>query len=394
MICPDCNEQKRQHLQSWFEEILFRSPRLPFHGLERMLNRIFDRGMEWLFRLAGVAHWQEHFPLTALQLRSACFVEEMGGRGLTVRILESPFGLTNHFACVVNGHTIRFDGLPFSGTTNESTGNLDDKEAAKRLLRRGNFPVADSATFWWWQRSEAMRYVRQMIGFPVVVKPRNGYLCHHVYTDIRDAVALRSALARVIAYTPSFVVERHTPGTTFRATVVGQQHVACVEYVPAHVVGDGTRTVRQLVEQKNADPRRGVPPSKRHALYRIVMDEDTETRLRQQGVTWTTIPPRGQRVWLHARSFQRLGGDIREVSTVMHPENAELFLSVARFVGCDLLGLDVVLEDITRPWHEQSCAILELSTLPSIELHHFPSEGTPQPVGRWLAELMVERYRG
>ena len=40
--------------------------------------------------------------------------------------------------------------------------------------------------------------------------------------------------------------------------VVGGQMVAIAQRIPAHVLGDGTHTVRQLVEITNRDPRRGI----------------------------------------------------------------------------------------------------------------------------------------
>src|SRR3712207_9311075 len=64
------------------------------------------------------------------------------------------------------------------------------------------------------------------------------------------------------SYSRRVVVESFAQGRDHRVLVVNGRVVACAERVPAHVVGDGTRTVRELVTEANLDPRRGVGHSK------------------------------------------------------------------------------------------------------------------------------------
>src|SRR3546814_4142963 len=53
------------------------------------------------------------------------------------------------------------------------------------------------------------------------------------------------------------IVERYIPGHDFRLLVVGSNLVAAARRDPPQVTGDGRHTIRQLVEQVNADPLRG-----------------------------------------------------------------------------------------------------------------------------------------
>jgi len=48
--------------------------------------------------------------------------------------------------------------------------------------------------------------------------------------------------------------------------------------------------------------------------------------------------------------------------------------------------------DISLPFSEQPCAVLELNSVPCIELHHFPSSGRPQNVAGALADLFFSTY--
>jgi hypothetical protein len=56
---------------------------------------------------------------------------------------------------------------------------------------------------------------------------------------------------------------------------------AIAERVPAHVTGDGTHTVRELVDITNSDPRRGVGHEK--VLTKIKVDAAAEELVREQG---------------------------------------------------------------------------------------------------------------
>ena len=59
--------------------------------------------------------------------------------------------------------------------------------------------------------------------------------------------------------------------------------------MPASVTGDGERTIRELVEITNADPRRGIGHEK--VLTRIRLDANAEAVLAAQGFTPDDVPP-------------------------------------------------------------------------------------------------------
>ena len=78
------------------------------------------------------------------------------------------------------------------------------------------------------------------------------------------------------------LVEKFAPGHDYRLLVVGDRVVAAARREPAQVLGDGVHTVAQLVEQANADPRRG----EHHAtvLSKIKLDAIALAVLADQGL--------------------------------------------------------------------------------------------------------------
>jgi len=57
-----------------------------------------------------------------------------------------------------------------------------------------------------------------------------------------------------------------------------------------------------------------------------------------------------------------------------------------------LTGIDFLAQDIAVSWKEQPCAILELNSVPCIEVHHFPSSGAPTNPAKALADMFFKHY--
>jgi cyanophycin synthetase len=162
--------------------------------------------------------------------------------------------------------------------------------------------------------------------------------------------------------------------------------------VAAHVVGDGVLKISQLIEEKNIKEKRGETYQKDCSLYKIVVDETSEKLLKEKGYNLESIPPKGEIVFLQKDPFVRLGADFIEETPKIHPENIKLFQKLAKTFDIKLVGIDFLAKDISIPWKEQECAILELNNLPCIEVHHFPSLGQPQNVAKEVANLFFKYY--
>ncbi|HET6600032.1 MAG TPA: cyanophycin synthetase, partial [Burkholderiaceae bacterium] len=153
-----------------------------------------------------------------------------------------------------------------------------DKELSKRLLEAAGVPVpagcpvADASQGW----AAARR-----IGLPVVVKPRGGNQGKGVSVNIASEAQFVAAYG-VAAEHGEVLVEKYLAGDDFRLLVVGDRLVAAARRDPPHVIGDGLRSVRELVEQVNADPRRG--DGHATALTKIRFDAVAQARLRVQGL--------------------------------------------------------------------------------------------------------------
>ena len=65
----------------------------------------------------------------------------------------------------------------------------------------------------------------------------------------------------------------------------------------------------------------------------------------------------------------------------MHPDIAEIVVLATQVVGLDIAGVDMVVEDVSKPLLEQGGAIVEVNAGPGLLTHLKPAVGYPRPVG-------------
>ena len=367
---------------------------MPRLKLPKKIETFFDVVLEKSFSSIGLIKMRDNFLLSEIQMRSACFIDEARKRGVKFQATKGPVGYTNHFCAEVNGQKYRFESLPVAEHASKyDVSFVDCKERTKNHLKKGNFPIADGKSFWFWQKNRSLKFGSDKLGFPLVVKPRGGSVARHVTTNIRSRDELLKAINKAVIYSPAFVIERFVENSfVYRATVVDFDFIAVVKQVPANVVGDGDSTIRQLIEKKNSDKRRGEPDQKDFTLYKLMIDETTEKLLAEKDYNLETVPKKDEVVYLQKNPFLKLGGDLVEVTDTVHPDNIQLFKDIAEYFDIRLVGMDFLVPDISSSWQNQKCAVLELNSVPCIEMHHFPSSGTPQNVANALVDLFFKYY--
>ncbi len=269
-----------------------------------------------------------------------------------------------------------------SHTAVEIAGN---KELTNRMLHEVGIPVPRSAL----ARSadDAVR-ASDRLGYPTVLKPLDGNHGRGVMINLPDEAAVREAFpfAERESRNGPVIVETFLPGKDYRILVVNSQIVAVAERVPAHVVGDGARTVAELIEATNADPRRGVGHEK--ILTRIVVDQQTRDVLARQDLSLEAVPEADRFVQLKLTGNMSTGGTSIDRTDDIHPDNAQIARLAAMTVGLDVAGIDFVIPDIAKSVREVRGGIVEVNAGPGFRMHTHPTEGHPRHVGRAVVDML------
>jgi len=171
----------------------------------------------------------------------------------------------------------------------------------------------------------------------------------------------------------------------FRGTLVGEKLVGVVRRDQPEVIGDGIHTLRELWVEENKRPERSGP-----IFHKIEIDKETEIELKRENITMEDIPKKGQVITFSQKTSRGCGGTTTEVTDIVHPENVKMLEKLGAFLKDPLVGVDFIIEDITKPWYEeQHCGIIECNSCPFIDLHHYPLFGKPNNVAGKLWDLVM-----
>ncbi|BAK34490.1 cyanophycin synthetase [Microlunatus phosphovorus NM-1] len=282
-------------------------------------------------------------------------------------------------------HAKRIRATMTSNTSSVAVDIASNKELTLTLLGNAGLPVPRSQSV---RRVDDAVRLAERIGYPVVVKPLDGNHGRGVILNLTDADAVRAGFE--VAYEESrngwVIVETYVTGKDYRCLVIDGKIAAIAERVPAHVIGDGTSTVAGLVEQTNADPRRGVGHEK--VLTKIKVNEAAIELVAQQGFAMDDVPPQGEMIKLTLTGNMSTGGISIDRTMEAHPENIEIAEEAARVIGLDIAGIDFIAPDITQPVRETGGAICEVNAAPGFRMHTHPTIGDPQYIAKPVIDML------
>lgn len=262
-----------------------------------------------------------------------------------------------------------------------------DKQLTKKLLAAAGVPVPTGREV---ATPEDAWTAACEVGPPVVIKPKGGNQGKGVTVNITSREQLLAAYAAATEFGDEILVERYIPGNDFRLLVVGNKLVAAARRDPPNVVGNGSHTIRELVEQINKDPRRGSGHAT--SLTKIRFDDIALACLAAQGFQAESVPPKGQRVTLRHNANLSTGGSATDVTDDVHPEVAARAVAAAQMVGLDICGVDMVCNSILHPLEEQGGGVVEVNAAPGLRMHLSPSYGKGRPVGEAIIASMFGEH--
>jgi cyanophycin synthetase len=283
----------------------------------------------------------------------------------------------------------RIEAAVASTTSNIAVELASDKQATKQLLTRAGIPVPGGETVF---DGPALEAAIERIGYPLVIKPLDGNQGKGATMNIRSREQALKALEQALKYSKKVICERFFTGRDFRVLVVNYRVIAAALRTPAAVRGDGLHTIAELVEQVNEDPRRG--DSHENLLTRIIIDEAALDLLDRQGLTTATIPPKGRKIFLKATANLSTGGTAEDVTNQLHPANKALCERIARTIGLDICGIDIIAPAISVPLTDNNGVVIEVNAGPGLRMHLEPSTGKCRNVAAPIIDMLFPNTGG
>ncbi|MFZ2213048.1 MAG: bifunctional glutamate--cysteine ligase GshA/glutathione synthetase GshB, partial [Trichococcus flocculiformis] len=265
---------------------------------------------------------------------------------------------------------------------------MENKVVTKKILAENGFAVPHSGEYH--SAEAALRDYPIFAGKGIVVKPKstNYGLGISIFKDGASFEGYEKAIHMAFEEDEDVLVEDYLSGTEYRFFVIGNETKAVLLRVPANVVGDGSQTIRQLVEEKNKDSLRG--KNHRTPLALIGTGELEKLTIQGQGYTFDSIPPAGVTVRLRDNSNISTGGDSIDVTDQMDDSYKKLAVQMAAALGVAVCGVDIIIPDHSVPatQAEPNYGVIEANFNPAMLIHIYPYKGKSRRLTMEILRLL------
>jgi len=258
-----------------------------------------------------------------------------------------------------------------------------DKEETNKILGALGLPVPRQDLV---QSAEGAVRAARSLGGLVVTKPYNGNHGRGITIGISGDEAVRGGFASAHEHSRSVIVETFVAGDDHRLLVVNGELIAATKRTPGHVVGDGVKTIAQLVDIVNQDPRRGVGHEK--VLTRLELDAQAAMMMARVDYTADSIPKADEIVYLRSTANLSTGGTATDVTDIIHPDNRDMAVRAVRAIGLDVGGVDFLSPNIAESYKSVGGGICEINAAPGFRMHVSPSEGTPRDAAGPVIDML------
>jgi glutamate--cysteine ligase len=266
---------------------------------------------------------------------------------------------------------------------------VNNKVSTKCILEKNNIPNPKG-----WVLKNLKKALNMVdsgeIKFPLVVKPIDGSQGYSVTVGIDNKEFFIKAIKEVFKYNRrqkgkpnSFLIEEYIPGDDYRILVLDGKVLTTLLRKPAYVVGDGVKTIKELVDEYNSQPGVG----KDQPLCPIVRDYEFERNLSEKKLTESNKILKGKRVYLRRNANISTGGRSFECDSKVNPKYKKLAIKLANIFKIRFCAVDLIAADISK---YKKFSIIELNETPGFDIHEVPYRGKPFPVAEHLIRAMFK----
>lgn len=317
-----------------------------------------------------------------LELSTQILMKEAIKRGIKVDVLDR----AENFISLKKGDKVEYvkQATKTSKDSYVSVLVMENKSVTKKVLREHNIKVPDGIEIN--SIEEGISAAGIYEGKPIVIKPKstNFGTGISIFSEGTDKESIIEALKIAFKHDNTVLLEEFIKGKEYRFLVIDDKVAGILHRVPANVKGDGTKSIRELVEIKNKDSLRGyhyVTP-----LEKINLDENAELFLKVQNKTFDYVPAKDEIVYLRENSNISTGGDSIDYTDRIPEKFKQIAVDCAKAVNAKICGVDMMLEDFSD--ENKPYGIIELNFNPAIHIHCYPYKGTERKIGEEVLKLL------
>lgn len=300
--------------------------------------------------------------------------------GLEVNIESTRFNL---FSIMLRGQRVFIKGTNVPLNSQSSSLITHNKFLSKKIFKQNAILTPKSWLVPTIKKARELIIKRDI--FPCVIKPIDGAHGNDVYANIETVEELDEVL-NDFSKQPhdNILIEEHIIGVDYRILVIGNMISAVVERTPAHVIGDGKSTIKELIKAFNKNPLIGKKHEK--PMCKILINFELTRTLKKSSLKLTSIVRQNKVVFLKQNANISAGGISTDVTADINQSSTELAIRAARAIGMEFCGVDILYNKESNKSY-----VLEVNDCPGIDIHHFPVNGDSQNVAGDVIKYLVSK---
>jgi GNAT-family acetyltransferase (TIGR03103 family) len=298
-------------------------------------------------------------------------VDEARRRGVRVDVTDAEGGF---FRLSHGGRSIHCRESLSELTSGVAAAICDDKAVTRRVVERAGLKVPEQISAG--DDAELETFLKAHRS--VVVKPARGEQGRGVSVGLTTMEDLQRAVATAREVSDEVLVEACFQGQDLRLVVIDYKVVAAAIRRPPCVLGDGHKTLRQLIEQQSR--RRAAATG---GESRIPIDQETIRCLAGSKHTLETVPGAGEEVVVRKTANLHTGGSIHDVTDIVHPKLVEAACRAATAIDIPVTGIDFMVKSPSEPDY----VFIEANERPGLANHE------PQPTAQRFVDLLFPQSR-
>lgn len=263
---------------------------------------------------------------------------------------------------------------------------MENKVVTKKVLADNDIVVPKGENYD--DASEAKADYSDYKNMGTVVKPKstNFGLGISIFKAGFSKIDYEKAVDMAFYEDRSILVEEFIEGKEYRFFVIGDKTVGILHRVPANVIGDGEKSIEELVEIKNRSHLRG--KGYKTPLEKIVLGEAEKMFLDAQKKNIHYVPHKGERVFLRENSNISTGGDSIDYTDDIPDVYKEIAVKASKSAGAVICGVDMMIKDIKNTNPEGNYGVIEINFNPAIHIHCYPYVGKNRELGEKLLDAL------
>ena len=267
---------------------------------------------------------------------------------------------------------------------------VTSKTMIQKILAKGGYPIPRFKIFDISSLNKARDWMAEQQG-SFVIKPSRGSGGRGITTGITNDKRLKKATVAAAASLKkeSLIIEQQVKGDSYRLLYLNGKLIDVIQRCRPTVVGNGKSSIRELIADEN---RQRHETGTSRSFNPLTVDLDCLFYLEDHHMNLNTVPKQGEKAMVKNVANENAQRDNFSVRARAHPYYQELGKKISESLSLNLIGIDIMAEDVAAPLDTQGGVINEINIPPGLHYHELiDNQQDKADIGQQVLEFIFTK---